>query len=1694
MIYCIANLRYQILIIMINKSTQKIFTFILVLLLNTITHAQVSISASSGTTGPTNYTDLSNAFIAVNNGTHKGDITIEITGDVIQTMQATLNASGSGSANYSSILIKPSGNRTISAATLNGTLILLSGADNVTIDGLNSGGNSLALINKWYAEGSQVISFTGGANNNTITNCKIEGASPWNQLANLSLVAAVVSFKTGGNSNNTISNCDISGVTSNSYFIKRPGMVIFSYGSSSVQPNANNSIINNRIFDFIEDYELLNHTKTYAIHLNDFNPAWTITGNSFYQTTPLTLTMDKEIRLISISNTNVNDANSIGNDYNISNNYFGGSAPNCGGNPWVKTDSTNNAFTAIFVKAGTTTTTNIQGNTITNFDWSNSGNANWEGISVTGGNVNVGTIKGNIVGSATGTGSITFKSGASNSNFYGINLYQSANQVVCQNNTVGSITTATAAPEHAANFWGLYGATLNLSFINNTVGSTTTPNSIFASSPATANAQSVCGIRKGATTSGNIIANLTNGTSNDNVSTEGYIIGILDGQQVLNNTIHNLKISNANNLGSGNLSNINFPSAAGIYCSLNQGTIQNFDYSQNTIYNISNDHPSFVGAVTGLCFLGPAATNPNIVSRNFIYGLSVNNQSTNANIYGILSGSGKTNYSNNIIAVDCNTQTNVYGIDDRSMGSGGTNLYFNTVSLSGQSPSGALNSYALYSRYNNFVRDFRNNIFVNERSNTGSATGSHYGAWFNYSTNNLLTLDYNNYYVSGQGGVLGRYNSANVTSLPIVTDKDGFSLSVNPLFDNPGGSISANYIPSATILSGIAGTNITNDFANNTRGTLPAMGAFEYPVSKRMSIVATEGETSGNYTTIKEVFDAINAGTHRGDITISVNGNSTLTSTATLNAGGSGKYNSVRIVPNAGSAIQIVGNIAGALLNLDGATNVTIDGLNTGGNSLTLSNSNTLTSATTIIFRNGASSNTITNCNILGSTTQGVITNAGLGVITFAESTATIGNNNNTISNNIISHAGSDSARPINAIYSFGTSGKENTNNNIRGNKFYDFFRHGASSYAIHIRNNSKDWNILNNHFYETTSFVPTTISSDYRVINIINTLGGNFTVSGNFIGGTEPNCEGNPWEKTNLQNNSFAAIYLSTNGTEASNIQGNTISNFNWSNSISANWYGIWIYNGLVNIGTVTGNIIGAKLGTDNITYTASNNNANFYGIYLDSGAIVNCNNNTIASIKTAQSNITYPANISGIYKIGTGNTVIKNNTIGNSNVPNSIVASAPATGNSSRQTVYGVYSQGSDTIEISDNSIANLTNGTTDIDPYSQDLINGVAVLSGATTIVNNLIHDLRIANANITMLHTASAAGIVVNNTSAISNTISQNVIYAIHNTKDDFAGLVYGLYYNGGTTASTVSRNYIHDLGVGNATTDAKIYGICINSGTANYTNNIISLGGNTETTLYGIYETGAASNNNNLYFNTVSISGTPASGSRSSYSLWSNSSSNVRNFRNNIFVNERSNNSTASGSHYAAWFNYTVNTNLTLDYNNYFVSGTGGVLGRYKNADVTALPLITTKDANSLNVNPDFASSGETNAMRYQTAVSLPGTYLLDVSQDFIGNNRVASSTQIGAFNNQNLSIPTYSKRVAMYPNPVKAGQQSFMIIGISDTSMVSLYNFLGQKIPATLTPTTDGIQVQVSQGITPGVYIVQIVDNKAKKQLKWIVE
>src|SRR5262245_23706258 len=68
----------------------------------------------------------------------------------------------------------------------------------------------------------------------------------------------------------------------------------------------------------------------------------------------------------------------------------------------------------------------------------------------------------------------------------------------------------------------------------------------------------------------------------------------------------------------------------------------------------------------------------------------------------------------------------------------------------------------------------------------------------------------------------------------------------------------------------------------------------------QVDVTASAGTANASYTTLKGAFDAINAGTHQGTITIGISASTTEgTTPATLNSGGAGSasYTSVLIQP-----------------------------------------------------------------------------------------------------------------------------------------------------------------------------------------------------------------------------------------------------------------------------------------------------------------------------------------------------------------------------------------------------------------------------------------------------------------------------------------------------------------------------------------------------------------------------------------------------------------------------------------------------------------------------------------------------------------------------------------------------------------------------------------------------------------------------
>ncbi len=133
------------------KSVLVVPLLLFILLFAQQSFAQVSVTATAGTTGPTTYTTVNAAFTAINAGTHQGVITISITGNTTEPATAVQLLRSNAPSNYTSITIKPNAaGRVINSAaapTVNRGVLELVGADNVTIDGSSTVGGTTKRFN-----------------------------------------------------------------------------------------------------------------------------------------------------------------------------------------------------------------------------------------------------------------------------------------------------------------------------------------------------------------------------------------------------------------------------------------------------------------------------------------------------------------------------------------------------------------------------------------------------------------------------------------------------------------------------------------------------------------------------------------------------------------------------------------------------------------------------------------------------------------------------------------------------------------------------------------------------------------------------------------------------------------------------------------------------------------------------------------------------------------------------------------------------------------------------------------------------------------------------------------------------------------------------------------------------------------------------------------------------------------------------------------------------------------------------------------------------------------------------------------------------------------------------------------------------------------------------------------------------------
>lgn len=796
------------------------------------------------------------------------------------------------------------------------------------------------------------------------------------------------------------------------------------------------------------------------------------------------------------------------------------------------------------------------------------------------------------------------------------------------------------------------------------------------------------------------------------------------------------------------------------------------------------------------------------------------------------------------------------------------------------------------------------------------------------------------------------------------------------------------------------------------------------------------GTISGTYTTLKGAFDAINLGTHRGVISINVTNNTTETAMASLNASGSGSasYTRLTIRPSGGGARTVTGSLTTSLIQFNGACNVSIDGLNTGGNSLTFENSNTGINSTAFLFINDASTDSIQNSILKAS-----CTGSAVGIVFFSTTTGTTGNDNNVITGCTFKPSGANN--PVWHVYAEGTATKENSGIILNNNNFEDFYGNSTNSGGIWIGLNTNNLTISNNHFYWTSS----KITAANRIVSAI-TIGNSaatgigFLITNNYIGGSARYCSGSPLtiliSGATVSCTFYGIQILTYNLAQSVIVSKNKINNFLWRSSSAATtvpgvWTGIYTTTSRGTIGGVlgNGNTIGCANGTDSIIVEISNAGSGtlISGIELAAVAstsiLATVKNNliggiTIKSINSAGiASATSGAVFRGIGLATTGsNNTIDSNIIGNYTA-NNIKYGTAVTSTTSNNIQYGIYDAapgGSNT--FSNNIIQNFSNNYLPSTAVSLPSIYGIYCFSGNNLIYQNTIRNLTTtANCNGTNSN-SSVIGIGLNTPTTYRSTISNNRIINLSNTNASSAAGIIGIYYETGvgSSANVVERNFIQGLkcsGIG-----LSITGISLVNTSITVSNNIIRLGTtesgasmSTNATITGILSSGSTTS---IYNNSICLSGSVNTSTVNTYAMSISFASTANDIRNNIISNQRVN-ATGSGLHYLIKTN--IGSTLNLNYNVYFKFG-ATCLFNNGTSDFTsfrlwreALVSAQGMDTNSVVSNPNFTSvlvdSGSLglNINTGATPVEGTGANISTIITDYYGNTRsTLTPNDIGA--------------------------------------------------------------------------------------------
>lgn len=188
---------------------------------------------------------------------------------------------------------------------------------------------------------------------------------------------------------------------------------------------------------------------------------------------------------------------------------------------------------------------------------------------------------------------------------------------------------------------------------------------------------------------------------------------------------------------------------------------------------------------------------------------------------------------------------------------------------------------------------------------------------------------------------------------------------------------------------------------------------------------------------------------------------------------------------------------------------------------------------------------------------------------------------------------------------------------------------------------------------------------------------------------------------------------------------------------------------------------------------------------------------------------------------------------------------------------------------------------------------------------------------------------------------------------------------------------------------------------------------------------------------NIYYNTVSLTGTYAAGYGASTicaAFYASPSSTLMNLKNNIFSNSfvNGNASATSALSYAFYSDAPTTAYTTANFNNYYVSGTQGMLAYANSAAQATLALLKTatgKDVNSVNVLTNFTSNGDLHLTGGSIGdLNLGCAVTAGITTDIDNQTRNTGWHYMGADENTSSPLPVN----LLYFNAAKSGNDALL--------------------------------------------------------------